>query len=88
MQAFGYSPENSFVSAPSNGSLAEVKVRLRLLLTTRRCTIGFVCECRKGALKFQQGKITPQLPCMHGVRLRMHRCAHCRAMPFYKSLTS
>lgn len=28
MQAFGYSPENSFVSAPANGSLAEVKVSI------------------------------------------------------------
>lgn len=28
VQAFGYSPENSFTSAPANGSLAEVRVSL------------------------------------------------------------
>ncbi len=45
VQSFGYSPENSFVSSPANGSLAQVNVRYsppvtRLLLRMSDMYVG------------------------------------------------
>ena len=48
MQAGGYSPEQSFISNPPNGSLAEVKVRLPSLNSLQKpgAPEPIMCRCK------------------------------------------